>query len=247
MTQEINGAGNGQAVEAASAAPLANPKKAIVTALLELAGERNWEDISLSEIAGRAQVSLATFREFFPSKGAVLSAFTRRIDKEVLDSVGEDLADEPPKERLFDVLMRRLDVLAPYRLGIEGIFEWTARDPIAAAAVNRLMLNSMRFMLEAARIDSEGPVGALKLQGLTMAWRRVLKTWFSDDDPGLAATMATLDRELTRGSRLVARAEDLSRLTSPLVSIARALVERRRSHSTTRERWNEDREEHRPS
>ncbi|TAL77456.1 MAG: TetR/AcrR family transcriptional regulator [Beijerinckiaceae bacterium] len=246
MTQENNGAGNGHAVEAASAAPSGNPRQAIVTALLELAGERNWEDISLSEIASRAQVSLATFREFFPSKGAVLSAFTRQIDKEVLDGIGEDLSDEPPKERLFDVLMRRLDVLAPYRLGIEGIFEWTTRDPMATAAVNRLMLNSMRFMLEAARIDSEGPVGALKLQGLTMAWRRVLKTWFSDDDPGLAATMAALDRELTRGSRLVARAEDLSRLTSPLVSIARALVERRRSHSTTREHWSDEREEHRP-
>jgi len=250
MTQEINGTGNDRGLEAAPAAASANPKGAIVAALLDLAGERNWEDISLSEVAARAQVSLATFREFFPSKGAVLAAFSRQIDKQVLDGIGDnsahDLAEEPAKERLFDVLMRRLDVLAPYRLGIEGISEWTSRDPLAAAAINRLMLNSMRFMLEAAGIDSEGPVGALKLQGLTMAWRRVLKTWFSDDDPGLAATMATLDRELTRGEKLVGRAEDLSRLTSPLVSIARALVERRRSRGTSRERWDDEREEHRP-
>ena len=223
-----------------------NPKDAIVAALLELAGERNWEDISLSDVATRAHVSLSTFRELFPSKGAVLAAFVRKIDREVLDGLGDELADEPPKERLFDVLMRRLDVLAPYRLGVEGVFEWTARDPLAAAAVNRLMINSMRFMLEAAGIDSEGPVGAFKLQGLAMAWRRVLSTWFSDDDPGLAATMAALDRELTRGGRLVARAEDLSRLTSPLMSIARALFERRRGmRSSARDRWEEEREEHR--
>ena len=248
MTQEISGAGHdGAGAGPIAAAPAANPKEAIVAALLELAGERNWEDISLTEIAGRAHVSLATFREFFPSKGAVLAVFVRKIDREVLDGIGDDLADEPPKERLFDVLMRRLDVLAPYRQGLEGIFEWTSRDPLAAAAINGLMLNSMRFMLEAAGIDSEGPVGALKLQGLVMAWRRVMQTWFSDDDPGLAATMAALDRELTRGGKLVARAEDLSRLTSPLVSIARALLERKRgTRSSSRERWEEEKEEHRP-
>jgi AcrR family transcriptional regulator len=246
MTQELEAAGQAASAAGAAAAAATNPKDAIVTALLELAGERNWEDISLSEIAARAHVSLATFREFFPSKGAVLSAFVRKIDKEVLDGIGDELADEPPKERLFDVLMRRLDVLAPYRLGIEGIFEWTARDPLAAAAINQQVLNSMRFMLEAAGIDSEGPVGALKLQGLALAWRRVLQTWFSDDDPGLAPTMAALDRELTRGGKLVARAEDLSRLTSPLVSIARALLERRRGRGAYRDRLDPDEQEHSP-
>jgi AcrR family transcriptional regulator len=209
-----------------------SPKDAIVAALLELAGERNWEDITLTEVAARAHVTLSTFRDCFPSKGAVLSAFERKIDTQVLDGVGEELAEDPPKERLFDVLMRRLDVLTPYKLGIEGILEWTGRDPLAAAAVNQLMLNSMRFMLEAAGIDSEGPIGALKLQGLVIAWRRVLHIWLKDDDPGLAVTMAALDRELTRGGKLVARAEDLTRLTSPLVSIARALVERRRGRGT---------------
>jgi hypothetical protein len=190
---------------------------------------------------------LAIFRDFFPSKGAVLSAFARKIDKEVLDGIATDLVDEPPKERLFDILMRRLDVLAPYRQGLEGIFEWTARDPLAAAAINGLLLNSMRFMLAAAGIDSEGPVGALKLQGLAIAWRRVLHTWFSDDDPGLAPTMAALDRELTRGGRLVARAEDVSRLTAPLVSIARALLERRRgARSASRAHWEDEKEEHHP-
>ena len=244
MTQDINGNGHDPAA-AEPPVSAANPKDAIVAALLELAGERNWEDISLTDVATRAHVSLSTFREFFPSKGAVLAAFVRKVDREVLDSIGDELADEPPKERLFDVLMRRLDVLAPYRLGLEGIFEWAARDPLAAAAINQLMLNSMRFMLEAAGIDSEGPVGVLKLQGLVMAWRRVMQTWFSDDDPGLAATMAALDRELTRGGKLVARAEDLSRLISPLASIGRALFERRRARTTSRDRWEADREEHR--
>ena len=39
--------------------------------------------------------------------------------------------------------------------------------------------------------------------------------------------MALLDKELTRGGKVVARAEDVNRLASPLVSLARALFERR--------------------
>jgi AcrR family transcriptional regulator len=205
-----------------------DPRQAIVEALLELAGEREWDDITISDVATRANLSLSTFRDFFPSKGAVLPAFFRQIDKTVLDAAGEDLVGEPAKERLFDVLMRRLDALAPYKLGVEGVYDWTRRDPIAAAAINRLTVNSMRFMLEAAGIDSEGPVGAVKLQGLALAWARILPVWFRDRDAGLAETMAALDRELTRGERYVARAEDLNRLAAPLLTLTRSLFERRR-------------------
>ncbi|MGH6813262.1 MAG: TetR family transcriptional regulator [Methylocella sp.] len=204
-----------------------DPKNAIIDALLELAGERNWEDITISDVAARANVSLSAFRDFFPSKGAVLAGFSRRIDHIVLDAGGDDLTGEPVKERLLDVLMRRLDALAPYKLGLEAVSDWTRRDPLAASAINRVVVNSMRFMLEAAGIESEGPVGAFKLQGLALAWMRILRVWFRDDDPGLASTMAALDRELTRGGDFVARAEDLNRLVSPLFSLARSLFERR--------------------
>lgn len=211
--------------------PAKDPRKAIVEALMELAGEREWDDITISDVATRANLSLSTFREFFPSKGAILSVFVREIDKAVLAGANDDLIGEPAKERLFDVLMRRLDALAPYKLGVEGVYDWARRDPIAAAAVNRLTVNSMRFMLEAAGLDTEGPVGAVKLQGLAIAWGRILPIWFRDTDPGLATTMAALDRQLAQGERFVARAEDLNRIASPLLTLTRSLFARRRAPS----------------
>jgi AcrR family transcriptional regulator len=216
---------------AAPVSPLrtGDPKARIVDALMELAAERRWEDITLSEIALRAGLSLADFRDHFPSKGAVLGAFARRIDRIVLEGTTDDLAGENAKERLFDVLMRRIDALKPYRDALQSISDWARGDLLGSAALNSVILNSMRFMLEAAGIDSEGPVGTLKLQGLAIAWRRVLETWFEDDDPGLSATMAALDRELTRGDRLVARAEDIERLTAPIRAVGRALLASRRS------------------
>jgi AcrR family transcriptional regulator len=215
-----------------------SPRDAIVEALLELAGERHWEDIPLSDIATRANVSLSAFRDAFPSKGAVLAAFMRKIDKAVLDEVPQPEPDQSPKDRLFDVLLRRLEVLKPYRPGLESISEWSVRDPFAAAALNKESMNSMRFMLEAAGIDSEGPVGVVKLQGLALAWRRVLATWFTDDSPDLGPTKAVLERELARGSAVLARVEDMGRLASPLFSIARSFLDRRRGsglHESSKE------------
>ena len=214
---------------ASAPAPSADVKTRLVDALLDLAAERAFEDITLNEIARRAGVTLGQLREAFPSKGAILGAFTKRIDRIVLDGSSDDLIGEPAKERLFDVLMRRLDAMAPYKRGLEGIMEWARRDPISAAALNREVVNSMRFMLEAAELDTEGAVGALKLQGLALAWARVLETWFHDEDAGLSATMAALDRELTRGGRIVARVQDLDRLASPLRAVVRAVFDARRS------------------
>ena len=205
-------------------APRRHPRDAIIEALFELTAEREWKDISVSLIAERAGVSLADFRDAYPSKGAVLGGFSRKIDQIVLRQLSDDLKDETAKERLFDVLMRRLDAMAPYRLGLQGVADWVRRDPLAAAALNRPALNSMRFMLEAAGIDTEGQAGALKIQGLVLAWSRVLSVWLTDEDSGLAATMAALDRELTRGATLAARVDDLDRLATPIRLLAQGML-----------------------
>jgi len=221
-----------------SAAPNGGDLKTrIVDALMALAAEQAFEDISISDIAERAGVTLADFRDAFPSKGAVLAGFSRRIDRIVLEKRSDELDGEAPKERLFDVLMRRLDAMAPYKEGLRGVAQWLRREPLSALAANQLAVNSMRFMLEAAGIESEGTLGALKLQGLVFAWARVLDVWFDDHDPDLAKTMAALDRELIRGEKMVSRAESLDRLAAPLKAFGRAAFEsRRRAREAFRER-----------
>ena len=195
---------------------------------MALAAERAFDDFGLVEIAERAGVTLAEFRDAFPSKGAVLAGFSRRMDHAVLSASHADMAGESDKDRIFDVLMKRLDAMAPYREAMQGVLEWARRNPASATALNGVALNSMRFMLAAAGIEAEGNVGAAKLQGLVLAWTRIVDVWVNDDEPGLARTMAALDRELDRGKQLVARLEDLDRLASPLRSLGRAMFQQRR-------------------
>ena len=113
-------------------------------------------------------MSLADFRDAFPSKGAVLAGFSRRIDRAVLAQDDGELADENPRERLFDVLMRRLEAMAPYREGLREVTAWLRREPAAALAMNQVAMSSMRFMLEAAGIEAAGRVRA---PSSSRAWR----------------------------------------------------------------------------
>ena len=202
--------------------PPPDMRSKIVDALMELAAERRFEDISLRDICKTAGVSLADFRDAFASKGAVLAGFTRRIDRAVLAEHGEELADESPRERLFDILMRRLEAMAPYREGVREAAAWLRREPAAALAMNQVVMSSMRFMLEAAGIEAEGSAGVIKLQGLALAWARMIHVWLDDDDPALSKTMAELDRVLTRGERAAAGVDRLSALASPFAALAQA-------------------------
>jgi hypothetical protein len=165
-------------------------------------------------------------RDCFPSKGAAFGAFMRRIDRKVLEGLPHDYSQEPARERLYDVLRRRLEAIEPYRQALASIKHWVMSDPFAASSLNRESMNSTRFMLEAADIDCEGTVGALKLQGLTLAFARVQSKYLDDGDMDRALT--ALDRELGRGEKLVDRAEDVARLTQPFFSLAERLFGGRR-------------------
>jgi AcrR family transcriptional regulator len=204
-----------------------DPRARIVDALLALAAERRFEEITIAEIAGRAEVSLADFRDAFPSKGAILAGFARRIDRVALSAGGADL-DADKRDRLFDALMRRLDAMAPYREGLREIVAWLKRDPVAALAMNQSLLNSLRFTLASAGIASEGVAGAIKLQGLALAWIRVVGVWLDDSEPELSKTMAELDRELKRGERAVAAVEGLERFAAPFATAAQTACSKSR-------------------
>ncbi|AWI90480.1 TetR family transcriptional regulator [Methylorubrum aminovorans] len=210
-----------------------NPREAAVEALMRLAAEQPWNDIEVGDIAREAGLSLAELRDLFPSKGAVLGGLSRIIDRKVLEVDTADLADEPARERLFDVLMRRLDAMTPYKPALRRIAFALRGDVLSMLALNGVALNSHRYMLAAAGIDTEGPLGRLKLQGTVIAFARTVEVWLEDDDPALARTMAKLDREIRRGETIMERADDARRLTAPLRALGRALMERRSRNDRT--------------
>ena len=181
----------------------------LIDAALKLAAERRWREVTLAEIARAAGVSLAEAYRVMPSRSAVLHGFARRIDAEVLgaDAVEEDSVR--PRDRIFDVLMRRFDALQRHRGAVAAILRDSYRDPLAALASAPQFLRSMRWMGEAAGLSMDGLGGALRTKAIGAAWAGALRTWLADDSPDLSRTMASLDQRLRWVERmgLLARAE----------------------------------------
>ena len=198
--------------ESSASSTPARSRDKVVAAFLELLAERPFEEIGLSDIAARAGVSLAQLRDEFASTLAILAAHIKATDRAVLAADLSDMDEEPPRERLFDVLMRRLEVLAPHREAVRSLLRSARRNPPLAFALNGLATRSQQWMLTAAGIEASGPRGALSAQGLTVLFGSVLRTWVHDDDPGLARTMAALDRALARGQRWSGLLDELSRI-----------------------------------
>jgi AcrR family transcriptional regulator len=208
--------------------PAKTNREKIIAALMELLAEERIEEIGFGAIARRAGLSLADCRAEFRSVLAVVSVHMKEVDRQVLAGGDADTAEEPPRERLFDVLMRRLEVLAPHKAAIRSLARSAARDPALAFALNGLAVRSMQWMLTAADISAAGPKGILRAQGLALLYASVLRTWLDDEDPGLARTMAALDRGLARGARWASLLDEVCRFAPSRCCVPRRWSRRSR-------------------
>ena len=202
---------NGSQQPVALPPPGGTTREKIVAAFMALLAEKRFEQIGFGDIAGRAGASLAECREEFGSTFAILAAHMKQIDRAVLARADADMADEPPRERLFDVLMRRIEMMAPHREAIRSLLHSASRNPALGIALNGLAVRSQAWMLTAADIDAAGTRGAIRAQGLAGLFAQVLRTWVDDEDEGHAKTMAALDRALARGQRWSSMLDDLGR------------------------------------
>jgi len=191
--------------------PTKTNRERIIESLMALLAEQPFEEIGFKEIAARAGLTLVQCREEFASTIAVLAAHMKEMDRKVLAETDSEMAEEPPRERLFDVLMRRIEALAPHRAAIRSLMRSISRNPGLAFAANGLAVRSQQWMLTAADIDAAGPRGLIRAQGLAVLYARVLRVWLDDQDPGLARTLAALDRELGRAQRWAGFLDDMYR------------------------------------
>jgi len=179
----------------------------IVAAALRLAAERAWSTVTLRDIADAAGVTLADLAREFGGKTDILIAFNRAIDDEVLRNAPKPAEGQPSRDAVFEAVMARFDALMPHRSAIASIVRGAAQDP----RLGRSLMKSQAAMLHAAGIDTDGLRGAARVAGLASVYAAVFRIWLDDDDPGLARTMAALDRRLRSGERTLANIEDACR------------------------------------
>lgn len=172
---------------------------ALVAAAFAQAAETGWPGLSIVEAARRVGLPLDRARTRFPSPGAVLRRFGVLADAAAL---AEPATEANPRERIFDLLMRRFDVLQQHRAGMLALLRVLPLHPVLALGLGAATLRSMAWMLETAGLSAAGLRGLVRAEALVGVWLYALRAWKDDDSLDLAGTMAALDRALDQADRL---------------------------------------------
>lgn len=179
-------------------------RERLLRSALTIAATGGWRSASLAIVAADAGASLAEAYGVIPTRLSILSGLLSRTDRRVLADGPAD-PDDAPRDRLFDILMRRFDALAADRDGVRAIVRDMPGDPLNALLLAPCFAASMAWMLEAAGLPAVGIGGSLRVKGLALVYLATLRTWLDDDSIDMARTMAALDRNLQRADSLARR------------------------------------------
>ncbi|HVM81004.1 MAG TPA: TetR/AcrR family transcriptional regulator [Stellaceae bacterium] len=176
----------------------ATPRDRILDAALALSERSGWRGASLGAIAGEADMPLHEVYAEFRSRSAIIAGLMARTDEQVLAGTAAPDAEETPRDRLFEVLMRRFDALKPHRAALKAIARDLLTDPPLALCATPALMRSMAWTLEAAGLSSAGPRGRFHVRAIAALYLCVSRTFLDDDTADLSKTMAALDRRLSQ-------------------------------------------------
>jgi hypothetical protein len=119
----------------------------------------------------------------------------------------EHIADDPKREVLFDVIMRRFEAMEVDRVGVVAIDQDNA-GPLGLARGGVFAARTARWMLLCAGIDTEGPKGAISTLRLARILMQARRAWQLETSSDFSRTMAALDRGLRDAEDELARFSD---------------------------------------
>jgi len=178
----------------------------LIDSAFALIAERGWFGLSLGEAARNAGFEPAEARARMPDRGAMLACFGKLADQAALDGA---LTDGPVRDRLFDIVMRRIDFLQARRAGMLALLQGLQNDPASALFLATALRSSMRQMLDAVGVQTSGLRGHLRVHGMALLWLATVRAWKDDTSEDLSQTMAALDTALTRAGQAENTMSDL--------------------------------------
>ncbi len=178
-----------------------DPDTPLFDAIWTVVATEGWRGLSAPRLATASGVPEAELLSRFRCRTDLLGFLTAHVDEAVVAGTVPDPAASP-RDRIFDLLMRRLDVLQPHRAGVLALVNQVRRDPVLGAAMLSPLRRSMSRMLDAAALDSSGPAGSLRAIGLAGVWLQTLRAWAGDETLDLTQSMAALDRALERAEQV---------------------------------------------
>lgn len=162
--------------------------------------EKGWRQTRLEAVAERAGIARAALRGRIRCLFDILRLHGEVVDAGMVAGLLPD-AVASPRDRVFDAVMQRIDQMQPHRDGLVRFLAEVKTDPLTALGLAPLMAGSMARLLDAAGVDSTGPLGLARVKGLCAVWLYTVNAWRQDESADLSATMAALDRALERAEQ----------------------------------------------
>ena len=178
-------------------------KTILIDTTLSLAGELGWSSVTLQLIGQTANISLNEVSTIFSSKWDILEAFRRRTDLLLTTGESPNLPGQSAKDRLFDVLMARIEIIEPWKAGIGSIAKHALAQPLTGIRLFTSLNESMERMIQHVDVKIQGPGKLLQSHGLTLIYLLVLRRWIADHSSDLGPTMAELNERLIAADQLI--------------------------------------------
>lgn len=176
-------------------------------AALKIAADEGWGSVTPRMVAHEIGEDLSAILKVAPTRAALACVIFRHIDDAVLDEAHNIDGSETPRDRLFEVLMIRFDVLQGHRAGILSLLAYYRQMPLAALCRLPGVAKSMTLMLSVADANAPDPFEGARGPALALGYIAVLQAWMKDESADMATTMSALDKMLSRMEKLQATAE----------------------------------------
>ena len=171
-------------------------ERKLCAAVWQILAQQAWEALTPAQIAKVAKLPLAQVQAWAGTRYKVLPLLIRSVTAEVAAPIGAPSLQDSQRDRLFEVLMARFDVLQRHRVAVQNVLRATRRDRRILCALLPAQREAMGEMLALAGIESQGWRRPMMVAGLATLYAVVLGRWTRDTTPDMAKTMALLDRAL---------------------------------------------------
>ena len=182
------------------------PGQQILETALDMAEESGWDAIRLRQVAERLGLSMDQVLVHYRDLDAVADAWFVRGWQAMLAAPPEGFADMAARERLYVLMMRWFDALAPRREVTAQMLR-TKLYPSHPHHWVPMIFNlsrTIQWLRDAACLDAGGRRRQVEEVGLTLLFLATLRVWMSDDSPDQERTRRFLEHRLKRADRVMA-------------------------------------------
>jgi len=192
-------------------------KEKILAAALELFRQQGLEGTTTRQISRKAGIAEGTLFNYFKTKEDLALYFFQKETHDLIRWYGREtrLQRAPLAEKLFAIIHRQLEYVAPYEEFIGAVFFRSLQPHSKLSPLSfesqELRLKYLRFvreiLAEAEEKEEIPHVGDLGAYAVGLFYIGIVLHWLHDTSRGKQKTLALLDRSLDLATRVLKKGD----------------------------------------